>query len=84
MHVRCKVSQENADIDKRRVGAEVVRPPSFGGRQHTHTTQRDGMGKWSPDDRFTKDELHRLPWALCDEICAVADGHVMLPAGHTT
>ena len=39
--------------------------------KHTRTTQRGGRGKWSSEDRFTRDELHRLPWALCDEVCVV-------------
>ena len=42
--------------------------------KHTHTAQRGGRGKWSSEDKLTRDELHILPWALCDEICAVADG----------
>ena len=40
--------------------------------KHMHTAQRGGRGGWSKDDRFTRDDLHRLPSALCDEICAVS------------
>ena len=40
--------------------------------RHTKTAQRGGRGGWSGDDRFTLDELHRLPAALCDEIFEIS------------
>ena len=42
--------------------------------KHVRTAQRGGRDAWSGSDRFTLDELHRLPEALCDEIYAVSLG----------
>ena len=41
-------------------------------RKHTHTAQRGGRGGWCSEDKFTRDDLHRLPEALCNDICDVA------------
>ena len=43
--------------------------------KHIKTAQRGGRNNWSSDDRFSVDELHRLPQALCDEIFEVCCAH---------
>ena len=42
--------------------------------KHIRTAQRGGRDGWNGDDRFTLDELHMLPPALCNEIYTVSVG----------
>ena len=49
--------------------------------KHIKTAQRGGRGGWGKEDHCSRDTLHALPEALCDEIYSVCASTLADPVG---